>query len=553
MNIRVKFVLLLGSLTLLATLAVAVWFLGRTQEREVALVLTDISAERGEMLDQLLELNGQSLRNFSTDYSLWTEMTAFLRTGDKHWAEVNIDASLANFGAHAAWVLQLDGSVHYSVNGLADETLRRPPFMSPEFLEKMRELKTLHFFHDSSAGLLEVRTAPIQPSEDTARASPPLGWLIVARLWDDAHVRELAKPLQSTPSWQSMAASRAGDHPRVQLHRSLLDWKGQTVRTLYLGYQPAALAALLEGNIRETRVLYATGIAMVCLTGIVVWYWVITPLQRLSRALELSRPEELKGMARGKNEFGHLAELVEQSFAKGKELEREIRERTRAEEAMRDTETRLRHSLELRSRLARDLHDGIIQSIYAAGLGLESVRSLLGSDPAMAEQRLASCRKALNDTLAEVRSFIAWLEPAHSTLSPLSFAQALNSMVETIGAFQPVKFAVSVDQAICRCLSPEQELNALKVVRESISNALRHGDPQTISLSLKAHGDTEALLEISDDGTGFDAAQSTNKGRGLLNLHTRAREMDGTLQLDSAPTKGTCIRLRFKPARLPHL
>src|SRR5205085_2813221 len=104
--------------------------------------------------------------------------------------------------------------------------------------------------------------------------------------------------------------------------------------------------------------------------------------------LERGQPELLDSLPRDQSEFGHLTRLVEQSFSQRSALQNEIAERKKAEHTLRGTEASLRHSLELRNRLARDLHDGVIQSIYAAGLGLEGVRSALG-DPGVADQRLA--------------------------------------------------------------------------------------------------------------------------------------------------------------------
>jgi signal transduction histidine kinase len=274
-------------------------------------------------------------------------------------------------------------------------------------------------------------------------------------------------------------------------------------------------------------------------------------LRRLSQALEFGRPELISGLAKKTTEFGNLAKLVELLVVQRDALQHEVSARAKLEQALRETEADLQHSLELRSRLARDLHDDIIQRIYAAGRGLEGIRTVLQSEPVLADQRLAACQKALNETIAEVRSFITGLEPEQISAVPFSFTRTLASLTATMETFQQAKVTVEVDEALTRRLNSAQELQILKVVREACSNALRHAGARIIRLSLQPHGNSGAVLEISDDGRGFDPTQCTGTGRGLRNLAARSKEMGGTMQLDSAPGKGTRLTLQFKPACPP--
>ncbi len=499
------------------------------------------------MLDELIELNGQSLHTFAMDYSAWTEMAAFLKTGDKHWAEINIDSSLTSFKADAAWVLQAGGQLHYSISRLKNDDLKTPPFLDEAFLATMGVQKMMHFFHVLPEGVLEVRTAPIQLSEDTTRRSPPLGWLIVARLWNQSFTDKLIRPMHSTASWRDLPwAPSNAEH--IRLRRELSDWNGRIVSTLGVDYVPATLIPLLEGNHQESYVLYAFGLTVLSATVLGLYLAVIMPLNRLAQAMEFGEAGRLKDLTKTNNEFGHLARLVELSFVQRDALQHEVATRTKLEFSLRETESGLRHSIELLGRLARDLHDGVIQSIYAAGLGLEGVRSTLRSDPTVADQRLSACQKALNETIVEVRSFITTLDRGESSGQPFLFSKGLASLAENMEAFQQLKVSVAVDPNLSRRLSPEQELQILKFARESISNALRHAEAGSLLLALQPHGAEEAELTISDDGAGFDPAQNNHNGRGLLNLAARARELGGTFQLDSSFGKGTRVILRFKPA-----
>jgi signal transduction histidine kinase len=406
----------------------------------------------------------------------------------------------------------------------------------------------MHFFLESPAGLMEVRTAPIQPSDDIARTSPARGWLVVARLWGDSHVRTLAEALQSEVDFTPLP-EQPDKRATIHLQRDLTDWAGRPVRTLHVSYQSLALERLLEGNVDETAVLFLFGLVMLTVTGLGLSRWVLTPLQKLGQSLESGRPEPLQPLHREPSEFGHLARLVEQSFSQRAALEHEVRERSRMAEALQEAGTRLRESIELRNRLARDLHDGVIQSIYAAGLGLEGVRSVLSSDPAAADRRLAASQAALNDTIRDVRTFINGLESETAPTRP--FRHTLDTLIATMQSIQPGNITLTVDENLARRISPAQEMQVLQILRESISNALRHAAPSSIHLSLQADATEQAVLSIADDGCGFDPAAQTGRGHGLVNLGIRAREMGGTLEIDSQPGKGTRITLRFHPTYPP--
>ncbi len=232
--------------------------------------------------------------------------------------------------------------------------------------------------------------------------------------------------------------------------------------------------------------------------------------------------------------------MVAGSFEHRQELEREIEERRRVERALRQSREELRQSADLRARLARDLHDGVIQSIYAAGLGLEGVRASLHAEPAAAERRLDATLGSLNQTIREVRSFIQGMEPEGSDRP--EFTQVLRSLVSTLQALHAVQFELQLGVEPT-ALSAREEVHALQIVRECVSNALRHGEARHIIIALSTEA-TGPVLLIRDDGRGFDPA-SAPRGSGLSNIAARAADIGATFSLHSLRGKGTDIILRF--------
>lgn len=529
MSLRLRLVLLLACVV--TAFGLSATGLRLAHRGEVRRMLAGLQQERSDLLDRLLALTGQSLHSFASDYSLWDEMVAFVQSGDPAWAAVNIDPSLANFDAQGAWVLRPDGRLLYAA--VQEPAPAPPPQADADFLALLRREKSLHFFQDGPAGLLEVRTAPILPSDDLRREQEPRGWLIVARRWDEPHLRRLGDTLQSRVALAPAGVPAPAPAPTlVHLERPLHDWNGRPVRTLQVEYDSPLLAQLLRSNREETYLLYGFGLAVIAVLTFTLSVAVLRPLQQLARSLDANNPTPIRDLQQGSDEFSHLARQVAESF--------------RQREALREGEERLHQWMALHERLGRDLHDGIIQSIYAAGLGLESARNLLHTDPAAAEQRLASCQRMFNDTLWQVRSFIQALEPEQSR--DQSPAQSLTALVSTMQSLQVTPIAAAIDRELAARIRPAQELHLLHIARELLSNALRHAGATQIRISLQPQTGGLACLQVSDDGAGFDPAAGGHPGRGLVNLAARARELDARLEIDSAPGKGTRIAVWFRPS-----
>jgi len=239
-----------------------------------------------------------------------------------------------------------------------------------------------------------------------------------------------------------------------------------------------------------------------------------------------------------RTEITTLAKLAESSVAQGSELNRERDVRRRAEEDAELKQQLLTQSLEEKVRLGHDLHDGIIQSLYAAGLTLESARGLLQTNPAEADRRLQQCRASLNNSIREARGYISGLAP--DNLRRGGFAQAFETLLSELGASHDTSFDVQVDEDATALLSPEQASETLQIAREAVSNALRHG--RSSHITLRVHkGDREVCLLIQDNGTGFDAALRRDGGHGLGNMQARAESMGASLRVTSQPGEGTRV------------
>jgi signal transduction histidine kinase len=217
--------------------------------------------------------------------------------------------------------------------------------------------------------------------------------------------------------------------------------------------------------------------------------------------------------------------------------------RVRAEEDLQVNRTLLDHSLAERIRLGRELHDNICQTLYAVCLTLESVQKKNTLAPEL-QQRVDQCMTELRRLNQEVRAYLQELEPAN--VAGRSFAGAVADMLAGFMAEDGIRIEQRLDAEAVALIPPQQSAEIMNILREAVSNSLRHGRAHQITL-LAGRSDDEIALAVQDDGGGFVATAGRN-GHGLANMQARAEALGGTLRVESALGKGTRVLLTLRVA-----
>jgi len=202
--------------------------------------------------------------------------------------------------------------------------------------------------------------------------------------------------------------------------------------------------------------------------------------------------------------------------------------------------------LEERERIGMDLHDGIIQSIYAVGLALEFARMSLDEDSDMTREKIAQSIEGLNSTIRDIRSYILDLRPRQFRGEDLM--EGLKRLIDEYRS-NTMSDAVLVgpDDGQIKLL-PAHATTLFHICQEALANVAKHAHSQHTSIQLWKAPE-RVLLEISDDGQGFDLSKmSVTLGHGLSNMHTRARKVGGDVEITSEPGKGTTV-LAWVPLR----
>ncbi len=194
--------------------------------------------------------------------------------------------------------------------------------------------------------------------------------------------------------------------------------------------------------------------------------------------------------------------------------------------------------LEERERIGKELHDGVIQSLFAVGMHLQGLATATGDDDI--SRKLESAVEDIDGAIRDLRNYIFGLRPG--ILADRQLDQALKEMATDFAARSGVVTVVEVDGEAASQLT-SRAADVVQIVREALSNVGRHGAATTCRVSVERNS-AGLVIEVDDDGRGFDV-ELTRSGMGLQNLQERVGSLGGVFHIESTPGEGTTIRATF--------
>lgn len=210
--------------------------------------------------------------------------------------------------------------------------------------------------------------------------------------------------------------------------------------------------------------------------------------------------------------------------------------------ALKATEKRLSSLLEDRARISRDLHDSVLQSLYAIGLSLETSHRTNTSSQPRADRAYSHAVDQLNRLIHEVRGIIKGL--ADGSVQDMDLPEELRQLAGSYEQLSNVSITLSLQPSALDVLTREEEQEILNIVREALSNCVRHAQATHAEVTIRAHGNRVRIC-ICDDGKGFVETGAHPKGYGLMNMEARAKKLGGRLLLRSKPGQGTRLTAEF--------
>jgi signal transduction histidine kinase len=194
-----------------------------------------------------------------------------------------------------------------------------------------------------------------------------------------------------------------------------------------------------------------------------------------------------------------------------------------------------------RERIARDLHDGVMQAIYAVGLNLLATKNLIAESNAEATQSLDQSIQELRQVIDDIRRYVMSLSLDRlETSLPVLLDSLVNGLRETASLDVSLVIPEHVP-----ALSEQQTLALYYIAREALTNVQKHAHAKRVRVCLDTGADAIAL-EVTDDGVGFDIAEVPGaEHMGLRNMRARAEAVGGSIEIERGAEGGTCLRCRL--------
>ncbi|MGW1159998.1 GAF domain-containing protein [Streptomyces sp. NPDC002513] len=195
---------------------------------------------------------------------------------------------------------------------------------------------------------------------------------------------------------------------------------------------------------------------------------------------------------------------------------------------------------EERSRLAHELHDAVSQKLFSLRLTAQAATALVDRDPGRAKGELQQVAALAAEAADELRAAVVELRPA--ALDEDGLVNTLRTQVQVLDRAHVAR--VTFTSLGVRALPAAQEEALLRVAQEALHNALRHSGAGRVQVTLEKRG-PGAALHVMDDGGGFEPQAVRRAGRhlGLVSMRDRASGVGGSLTVESAPGKGTTIKM----------
>jgi signal transduction histidine kinase len=200
-----------------------------------------------------------------------------------------------------------------------------------------------------------------------------------------------------------------------------------------------------------------------------------------------------------------------------------------------------------RLRIKQELHDGVGQDLIALGMNLDSLHDpLTDKHTGLTDQRLTDSRNILSELKQTIRHLIADIRPA--VLDDFGVLAAIQSFSDTFSKRTGLRILVQGDEDMPR-LPGLTEISLYRIVQEALTNVAKHARAENVSICLHQLG-TTVLLEVVDDGVGFDPSLSRQANQteawGILNMCERSEAIGGTLRLESEKGKGTRVIVEIR-------
>ena len=346
-NITTRILILLSIIALLCIGWVL--YADYTLQGQVELIITNNISSKNTSFDRIVKLEGAPFETFVYDFSLRDDMCDLVEHPDKQWADQYLKSMLHSQNISMAWIFDRDFTCVYETSAITTGHGCSFPLTKQSLRQIVDQRYFHHFFASTPCGILEIRSAPIQPSSDQDRITQPRGFLFAGRLWNDQYIEELSVLTETSVNVRQIVTESAISQPSydfirgtVSFSRVFTSWDKVPIFELIVTYDVPILKEIsAAGRAHLIQLLIFFVVILTILSSSMI-RWVNMPMRRLIRALTLRDLALLKGLETHASEYASLSHLIQDFFRQQEELSSEIKERIKAYDELMNANIKIR-------------------------------------------------------------------------------------------------------------------------------------------------------------------------------------------------------------------
>lgn len=527
--------------------AVAEYFYYESEYSRMLKLVNSEKIEHDTILQRIMNFKSSSLIAYTNDYTYWDEMVLFARNGDTAWGHANIDASLSTYGADYVWVFDSTSKLKYFTHateaGLIDSSMINVNML----MESSADKRFNHFYIEDSGKIIEISVYSIHPTADPERISEPKGYYAAGRWLSPQYLMGISELTGTGLKFLKEAGEYIEEDRRNDFQvTNFYDLNGSNgnILTQVVSFKEFTNLKSAYSQFRIQLLAMNFVIAFVLLGGAFVLYHLVNkPLRQISRALAAGEPKYIQPLVNKKNEFGHLAGMINDFFEQKQLLLNEIKERIDTELKMKITESRLKGSLEEKEVLIKEVHHRVKNNLQII-ISLIRLQANKVSDETL--------HNHLNETLNRIKSIALVHEMLYRSkdLSRIGFREYINKITDSLMTIyadrtKGVKINVNTDDVY---FTVDKAVPCAIIINELVTNSIKHAFNKThsgeIDISLNRRNGHYAM-KIKDNGSGLRSDFNFRKcdSLGMNLVDSLADQLDAEVSIENS--MGTAFNFRF--------
>lgn len=551
-------------------------------------LLNDRVAEKDTILKKIIEVKSSSLTSFIYDNSYWDELVAFSKTKDDRWANDNFLPSMKTFDVDCVWLYDTELNLIYSTNSLNERTFKELPITKQEFKSIVYKNPFAHFFVNTSVGLMEISSGPLQPSFDSKRITPPQGYYIGGRVWDSNYLKELSvltsSQIEIVSSFKDTISTNNLSSFEFINEYTLKDWNDSKLAKVRATTESTVIKKFINFTIYQFIGTLVFVILVILLISLVLFKIVNIPLRNITYSLEKESTIPIKIYLHQKNEFGEISRLIRDFFINKENLLEEIKMRKNAEEALIDKQNELIESKEKAeelSKLKSNLLANLSHEFRTPLSGIIGISELLKEDVTGEEQLkllndISYSGRRLHDTLNSIL-LLAQFESSEIVIHKEKFniAKELEAYTDKY-KYKAEEKNLKLDLILSdKNLEIETDKDLFKQVFYNLyDNAIKFTDSGSITIKLSSKyidNKLNAVIDIKDTGIGipeknlhiiFEEFRQVSEGftrkyegagLGLTLTHKLLEIMNGSISCESKAGVGSTFTINIPASNEPEI